>query len=188
MATYKVRIRGTSSYLQHRYPMPDEEAKFREECEKKGLDAKKTSNIEASWYRNDGGAYIPAEHIKQAITGAGKSQKVSGKGNATWNNIIKVSVAVLPAEISFDPPRQNYSEVHKAYVKVGNARVLRERPCFHKGWEAAFNVVADAGDIDEKNLHKFIEKAGMRGIGDYRPEKGGSYGTFEVVGFERIEA
>lgn len=188
MATYKVRIQGTSSYLQHRYPMPDEEQKFKGECEEKGLDPKKTSNIEASWYSNSTGAYIPSEHVKQSITGAGKSQKVAGKGNATWNNIIKVSVAVLPAEIPFDPPRSKYDEVHKAYVKVGNARVLRERPCFHKGWEAVFEVAADSGDIDEKNLRKFVEKAGMRGIGDYRPEKGGSYGTFKVVSFERIEA
>jgi hypothetical protein len=117
-----------------------------------------------------------------------RSQKVAGKGNATWNNIIKVSVAVLPAEVPFAPPRSNYDEVHKAYVKVGNARVLRERPCFHKGWEAEFEVAANAGDIDEKNLRKFVEKAGMRGIGDHRPEKGGSYGTFKVISFERIEA
>jgi hypothetical protein len=86
MATYKVRIKGTSPYLQHRYPKPKEEQKFKEECESKGLDPKKTSNIEASWYRNKEGAFIPAEHLKQALVGAGKGEKVGGKGNATWNN------------------------------------------------------------------------------------------------------
>jgi hypothetical protein len=187
MATYKVRIRGTAPYLQHRYPMPDEEQRFKEECESKGLDPKKTSNIEASWYQNSDGAFIPAEHLKQALVGAGKGEKVGGKGNATWNNVLKVAAAVLPAEISFLPAKKSYDFVHQAYAKVGMARVLRERPAFAKGWEAEFTLEADASEIDEKNLHKFIGKAGRRGIGDYRPEKGGSFGTFELVEFKRID-
>ena len=188
MATYKVRICGTAPYLQHRYPMPDEEEKFEEECRASGLDPKRTSNIEASWYRNKEGAFIPSEHIKGAITGAGKGEKVGGKGNATWNNILKVSVAVLPAEVKFTPPKKKYDEVHKAYAKVGMARVLRQRPCFLKGWEAEFTLEADSADIDETHLKGFMIKAGRRGIGDYRPEKGGSFGTFEIVKFQRIEA
>jgi len=188
MATYRVRIRGTAPYIQHRYPMPDEEEKFKDWCESQGLDPKKTSNIEASWYRNGIGAYIPFEHIKQAITGAGKGEKVGGKGNATWNNILKVSAAVLPAEIPFIPAKIKYDEVHKAYVKVGMARVLRERPSFNAGWEVEFSLEADSSDIDEANLKRFVTKAGRRGIGDYRPEKGGSFGTFELVNFERLEA
>ena len=187
MATYKVRIKGTAPYLQHRYPMPDEEQKFAKECEAKGLDPKKTSNIEGSWYKNNKGAYIPSEHIKGAITGAGKGEKVEGKGNSTWNNILKVAVAVLPGEVSFDPPKTKYDEVHKAYAKVGMARILRERPCFQAGWEAEFSLEADASGIDEMNLKRFITKAGRRGIGDYRPEKGGSFGAFEVVRFDLVE-
>ncbi len=188
MATYKVRIHGTAPYLHHRYPMPDEEEKFVEECKAKGLDPKKTSNIEASWYRNGEGAFIPSEQIKGAITGAGKGEKVGGKGNATWNNILKVAVAVLPPEVMFTPPRKSYDEIHKAYAKVGMARILRERPCFKTRWEAEFLLEADAAGIDEGNLKRFMTKAGRRGIGDYRPEKGGSFGTFEIVKFERIEA
>lgn len=187
MATYRVRIKGTAPYLQHRYPMPDEEEKFKKKCEADGLDPKKTSNIEDSWYSNDQGAYIPFEHVKQSITGAGKGEKVSGKGNATWNNILKVAVAIQPAEIPFAPPKKRYDDVHKAYAKVGMARILRERPQFNTGWEAEFSVDGDASDIDEANLKRFVRKAGRRGIGDYRPEKGGSYGTFEVIGFQRVE-
>lgn len=187
MASYKVRVRGTAPYLQHRYPMPDEEEVFKKECEAQGLDPKKTSNIEASWYRNGAGAYIPAEHLKGSIIGAGKGEKVGGKGNATWNNILKVAVAVLPIEVPFSPPRERYDDVHKAYVKVGLARVLRERPAFAPGWEAEFMLEADASEIDEKNLKRFVQRAGRRGIGDYRPEKGGSYGTFELVDFVRVD-
>lgn len=187
MATYKVRIRGTAAYLQHRYPMPDEEETFKAWCEGQGLDPKKTSNIEASWYHNGGDAFVPSEHIKLALVGGGKGEKVGGKGNATWNNVLKVAAAVLPAEIAFDPPKAKYDFVHKAYVKVGMARVLRERPAFEKGWEVEFMLEADSSDVDEANLHRFMKKAGRRGIGDYRPEKGGAFGTFEVVAFERVE-
>jgi len=187
MATYKVRIRGTAPYLQHRYPMPEEEEEFKEWCESQGLDPKKTSNIEDSWYRNDQGAYIPFEHLKQALVGAGKGQKIEGKGNMTWNNHLKVAVAITPPQVSFSPAKEKYDDVHRAYVKVGMARVLRERPCFDSGWETEFSVEADTVDVDEANLKRFVERAGRRGIGDYRPEKGGSFGTFELVEFERIE-
>jgi hypothetical protein len=187
MASYKVRIRGTSPLLQHRYPMPDEEKKFGEECEAAGLDPKKTSNIEASWYHNNGGgAYIPAEHIKGALVGAGKGEKVAGRGNTTWNNILKVGVAVIPAEVGFLPTKKTYDYIDKRYCKVGTARVMRERPAFNTGWESEFTLEADA-EVDEKNLGKLMRRAGRRGIGDYRPEKGGGFGTFEVVGFERVE-
>jgi len=186
MASYKVRIKGTAPLLQHRYPMPDEEEAFKKRCEEEGLDPKKTSNIEASWYHhNGGGAFIPAEHIKGAIVGAGRGEKVSGRGNATWNNLLKVGVAVIPAEVSFIPPKKTYDFVDQRYCKVQTSRVLRERPAFNIGWEAEFVLEADA-EIDEKNLAKFMRKAGRRGVGDYRPEKGGGFGTFEVMEFERI--
>jgi len=187
MAVYKVRIRGTAPDIQHRYPMPEEEKQFAEECKARGLDPKKTSNIENSWYQNVSGAFIPFEHLKKAIDGSGKGEKVSGKGNATWNNILKIAVAILEPEIPFDPPKQKYEFIHKAYVKVGMARVLRERPAFEKGWEAEFNLEADASEVPETELKRFLTKAGRRGLGDYRPEKGGAFGTFEVLSFHLIE-
>jgi len=187
MAIYAVRIQGTAPYLQHRYPMPEEEGEFKKWCESKGLDPRKTSNIEASWYRNGEGAYIPFEHLKQALVGAGKGQKIEGKGNMTWNNHLKVAAAILPAQVPFSPRKDAYDFVHRAYVKIASSRVLRERPAFKKGWEAEFRVEADSSEVDEANLRRFMDRAGRRGIGDFRPEKGGSFGTFEVLEFERVE-
>lgn len=185
MPTHKAKIRGTSTYLQHRYPMPEEAAAFTEECTKAGLDPKKTSNVEASWYRDGEGACIPAEHIKQALVGAGKGEKVSGKGNSTWNNILKVAAAVAPELIPFTPPKKSYDFIHRAYSRVGSSRVLRERPAFETGWEAEFEIDVDTAEIDETNLRRFLERAGRRGIGDWRPERGGTCGRFEVAEFER---
>ena len=41
--------------------------------------------------------------------------------------------------------------------------------------------------LPETELKRFLTKAGRRGLGDYRPEKGGAFGTFEVLSFHLIE-
>lgn len=187
MASYTVKIQGSAAYIQHRYPLPVEQEEFVKECEEKGLDAKKTSNIEASWYKNENGAYIPVEHLKGAIVGAGKGEKVAGKGNMAWNTILKIGIIITPGEVSFLPVKESYDFVHMAYVKIGAARILRERPAFTSGWKAKFVVDCDSSEIQESDLLRFLKKAGRIGIGDNRPQKSGSFGTFEVVKFEREE-
>jgi hypothetical protein len=186
MSTFQVEIRGTAAYIQHRYPMPDEEEKFKKECEEQGIDPRKTSNVEDSWYRNGVGAYIPAVQLKGAIIGSGKGEKISGKGNMTWNTILKIGAILSPGEIAFTPRKDSYDFIHQAYVKIGTARVLRERPAFSAGWKATFMIDCDVSEIPEQDLLRLLKKAGRIGIGDNRPEKSGSNGTFEIISMERI--
>jgi hypothetical protein len=187
MSSYAVRIKGTGPYIQHRYPMPDEIDKFKEWCKTQGIEPDRTDDVESSCYRNGSGAYIPAFHFKKAIVNAGKGEKVAGKGNMTWNNKVKVALIISPGEIPFSPAKPSYDFVHEAYVKVGQARILRRRPAYATGWLADFIIDVDSTEVPEAEVKRFIKKSGRIGIGDNRPEKSGAYGTFELVAFERLQ-
>ncbi len=186
MARYEIQAKlKDPGMLQHRFPMPDEAAKFATQCLADGLDPKKTSNVEDSWYRNGSGAFIPPEHVKGAILDGCKGVKVPGSGNATFTRAVKSGLMVSPCEILLNC--EKYDSVHACYVKVGTARVLRERPLFKAGREFTFEVEAEASEIDEAHVKRFIEKAGRIGLGDWRPASGGAFGTFSVELFKRVD-
>ena len=73
-----------------------------------------------------------------------------------------------------------------AIVKVQNNRVPKYRPQFNN-WELTFQVEVDDELVDENQLKQWLEIAGRRiGMGDWRPEKSGQYGRFDVVKFKKI--
>ena len=71
-------------------------------------------------------------------------------------------------------------------VVVQRARVLRTRAKFDT-WGCRFGVDVDEELVDEAVLRKWLEIGGSRiGIGDWRPEKSGIYGRFEVVSITEV--
>ena len=65
-------------------------------------------------------------------------------------------------------------------AKVGAAKVQRTRPIF-RSWKLAFSGVLDTEILDFADLEAVAKIAGqLVGLGDWRPEKGGSYGRFSA--------
>ena len=66
--------------------------------------------------------------------------------------------------------------------------MLRSRPKIPK-WEATFYIIYDKTFLPNVDiLRQILSDAGKRfGLLDYRPQKGGPFGVFEVVEFEVIE-
>ena len=72
-------------------------------------------------------------------------------------------------------------------VVVQRARVLRTRAKFDE-WGAVFLLDVDPELVDEPHLDKWLAIGGKRiGLGDWRPEKSGKYGRFEVEEIEPID-
>ena len=66
-------------------------------------------------------------------------------------------------------------------VVVQRARILRTRAKFDD-WGLRFVLECDDELIDREQLAAWLDIAGRRiGLGDWRPEKSGDYGRFEVV-------
>lgn len=71
-------------------------------------------------------------------------------------------------------------------VRVGQARLLRTRARFDR-WAATILVDVDPELVDQEQLLVWLDIGGRRlGVGDWRPEKSGQFGRFEVEAIEAV--
>ena len=70
-------------------------------------------------------------------------------------------------------------------VVVQRNRILRTRAMFDVPWSCTFGVDADDELVSKEHLERWMDIAGRRiGLGDWRPEKSGTYGRFELSSIE----
>lgn len=71
-------------------------------------------------------------------------------------------------------------------VVIQRNRILRTRAKFDE-WGVTFVVEADDEIVDEVQLRRWLEIGGRRiGLGDWRPEKSGDFGRFQVESIQKI--
>ena len=67
-------------------------------------------------------------------------------------------------------------------VVVQKARILRTRAKFDCPWSAKFRVETFGGAVGANHLGEWAEIGGRAiGLGDWRPQRSGSFGRFELV-------
>lgn len=128
--------------------------------------------------------YQPATHLDRALIEAGKKIRVKGQGKATYSKLFGSMISVEEFEIVHK--KQTY-EIYKALVVIPSTkgRVMRYRPLF-KDWALEFHINFEE-EIPAEVIKEALEIAGKYvGIGDWRPEKKGKFGKFQVVKFEEI--
>lgn len=132
-------------------------------------------------YRAEGGGYYhPSEAFKKAMFFAVKGRKF---GKLSAPGII--TATVFPAETEAmlvdakGKPLTRYSIDRRSVVNPSNkARVLRCRPSWSP-WEIKVAMEIDVAILGEQQALSALQLAGrIIGIGDYRPQKGGSFGRF----------
>jgi len=72
-------------------------------------------------------------------------------------------------------------EPYDSLVNIGGKTVEKRRAIF-KTWSISLRVrINDVNTVRTEDVINIFRHAGIRvGVGDYRPEKGGTFGTFEV--------
>ena len=84
--------------------------------------------------------------------------------------------AILASKVQFTVP-----------VVIQRSRILRTRPMFEE-WGAEVIVNTDPALVTEAQLTHWLEIGGSRlGLGDWRPEKSGTFGRYELESIEQIE-
>lgn len=132
----------------------------------------------------EGTIYQPATHIDRALIEAGKKIKVKGQGKATYSKLFGSMVNVEEFELVHKNPTY---ETFKALVVIPSTkgRIMRYRPMF-KDWALQFHIESE-DEIPAEAIKEALEIAGKYvGIGDWRPEKKGKFGKFQVVKFKEI--
>lgn len=171
MQTLKVVIRGVSPLLMHRFiGEPPEGMKNKPPKEQAELAAyrdPKTQDL-----------YIPVENLTRAlISGASYSK---GKGRSSLQKEVAAAVFISPARISLGTKTFEV-DTRAVVIPATRGRVLAHRPRIDE-WGASFNLEYDETLIKKEQIGKIISDTGARsGLMDFRPEKKGPYGRFEVV-------
>jgi hypothetical protein len=125
---------------------------------------------------------LPA-HVLDSCVREG-SRKIKLGKQASAGAIVEGDGAFYPVGVSdlnkiFADEQSHY----RVAVKVGTAKVIRNRPRFKAGWSAEFSVLIDDSVIEIEQILQALENAGkLVGIGDWRPgaPRGGSFGRFVV--------
>lgn len=139
---------------------------------------------------DDGRVEIPAFAIKCAVVAAAKyaGDQIPGKGKATWTKKFQCGI-LIPENAVTDCTVDDITPVtinaNPDGVRGSGKRVFRTFPQLRK-WSATLTVLVLDEIITRGVLEKYFTAAGQFvGVGQYRPENGGTNGRFiaEVVSF-----
>lgn len=135
------------------------------------------ADYEACFYKTDAGAYgFPAIGVKAAMVSA--CRFVDAK-MTVMRGAFHIDCEMLEV-IGTPRPREDM-------VRVGMGTAdIRYRPEFPE-WRIPVTIKFNASVISAEQIANLLNAAGFGvGIGEWRPEKNGSYGRFHVGGTEEI--
>jgi len=181
MKQYKVEINGTTPLLQNK---PEEYGFDEQWVEKLASTDWEKDAIKKLYIDSEGVIYQPSNHIERALIEAGKKIKLKGRGKATYSKLFGSMVSIVEFEL---PHKIKDYEIFKALVVIPSTkgRVMRYRPMF-KNWKLDFTVEFE-DEIPQDVIKEALEIAGKYvGIGDWRPEKKGKFGKFQVTSFQEV--
>jgi hypothetical protein len=187
--TLEVPIRGTSPLVVHR---------FSEKAKREMLDnaqGKKTprapkdpqAEYEAAFYHlKDGGYGFPALAFKSATVGGARFY-----GKQITMTALKqfVFFSGEPGEDGhYYVPITGEPKMREDVVRVGRGGTdLRYRPEFSE-WTTVLTVTYVSSMLTRNSLLSLIDAGGMGvGVGEWRPERDGDFGTYQIDSSRKIE-
>ena len=198
---YEIHIQGTTGIIMHngaagldtRSPANLEKAEI---ARKKGSNRTETDDARlrelecqtSLWLDTDGTPTIPEGALRSMIETAARKLK---QGPQVREGLIVERI------LEFDYDREKYGTDaatfgKKAQFTVGvvvqRNRILRTRAKFDD-WACRFVIEVDDELCDLEQLQTWLDIGGRRiGLGDWRPEKSGSYGRFSVKEVKALPA
>ena len=179
MKRFRVKIQGSSPYLMHKFSGKDEKVGGTP-----GVQDWKEEVSRALYKNGEGKLFVPSSQIHGCLIEAGKQMRVVGKGKSTYSKLFGAFCLVEPMEVIISPQKFDTDE---RSVVIQKSRVIRYRPKWEK-WSLEFDVVSHEEGISGEAIKQGLEQGGKySGIGDYRPQKKGPFGRFEVIHFEEVK-
>lgn len=185
MKIVQVQIKGISPLLQHRFSENAEAGKSTRAVHVK--EETPREQAEKVVYRTDEGRfYFPGAAISRMLREAGGAHKQRGSRKSLK---YIVPAAVIVPEEAIPIRNGNGKSFAKDFevdsrpvtIPATKGRIMRHRPRFDD-WSAKFALEIDDELLSGETIHQLLEEGGRRiGIGDYRPERGGPFGRFQVI-------
>lgn len=187
MTIIEVTIRGDQSLLQHRFSEDAEAAS----STRKVLVTRGTPREEAEkvCYRNGKGFYHPGAAIGRLLREAGGGHKLRGSRKSA-KYIVPSAVLVLQDKIDLlngdgkSPAKDFEVDSRPVVIPSTKGRVMRHRPRFDE-WSMKFTLRINEQILPLDFVQTLLTEGGQQlGLGDYRPEKGGPFGVFQITSWE----
>lgn len=188
--TIQVSIRGISPLISHQF---SEKARKQMRDKKLGQKVKNRevadpeSELEAATYRlSDGSFGVPATAIKNAMTEA--AHKDLGIPRTVLRRGLFIIADDTPTGgVPLVRLRTTERIMREDVVRVGmGSSDLRWRPEFPK-WELDLRIQYDTEWLQVETIVGLLQRAGFGiGIGEWRPERDGDFGRFEIVKQEEV--
>ena len=189
MKTYKIKLKSTSPYMQHR--MDDSTLEQWEKQrgvihERPGIDEIDNKKAEFHCHRNEEGkCYIPSDHIKGALINAASSIKAKvGTRSKSMKPTVAGCFSIFPEQILL--PDFDQIDKRSAVNRNIKGRVITVRPKWSK-WEIELILKVSEDSILKEIIKNIFLIAGQQvGIGSYRPTNSGPFGCFEIIKIEDL--
>lgn len=186
MKTITFEIKGITPLLQHRFGevLEADPGKGTRRIHIKGEDPRQAA--ESCAYRlPTGGLYHPGAAIGRLLREAGGAHKQKGSRKSLKYVVpaaIRVREDVIPLHNGNGAAATEFEvDARPVTIPATKGRIMRYRPRLDT-WSCTFTLVVNENLIDEAIVIQLLTEGGQQiGIGDYRPEKGGPFGCFQVV-------
>lgn len=183
MKTIEVEIRGITSLLTHRFTESSEVPGPVRRTLVKHLEPREEAKLNA-YIADDGTFFFNAQSIPGTMTNAGANHKMRGS-RKTLRFVVPGAVRMECDAITIlngDGPAKDFEvDSRPVTIPATKGRVMRHRPRFDS-WGAKFHILLDDDQLDAETAYQLLSEAGRSvGIGDFRPEKRGPFGTFQIT-------
>ena len=182
----EIEVRGTAPLIVHRWSEKARQMMLDAQQGKKNPKQPKDpqQDFETSMYRfEDGGHGFPIMAFKSAMVKGGA--RVFGK--AVKMTELRQLCIFLADGLGVDGTQLARligpePLMREDMVRVGMGTADIRYRAEYRNWSTILRVEYVPSVIDLSSVVALIDAGGTNGVGEWRPEKSGSYGTYEVVG------
>ena len=195
---YEIVVEGTSPIIPHstegmlKSPLTAERGEII--SKKKHITASDESRLaqietELGIYWDETGVIptIPCTVFRASLLNGAKKYKEGGD--------VREGTAAMSSIFRYDS--EKYGETKEELVNsaqfasvvvVSGKKIIITRPKFDTPWSATFILEVDLELVDKNKMERWVDTAGRRvGMCDWRPQKSGIYGRFQLVEIKEIE-
>lgn len=181
----EVGIKGTAPLIVHRWSEKAKEMMLAAQQGKKTAKQPKdpARDYEESMYRfDDGGHGFPVLGFKAAtVTGAGRTF-----GKSVRMTELRLAMSFLADGTGTDGTQltriTGEPQMREDMVRVGMGTADLRYRAEYRDWSAVLRIAYLPHMIDIESVVALVQAGGINGVGEWRPEKDGVFGTYEVVG------
>jgi len=130
--------------------------------------------------------YLPSTAVNRLLRESAANHKIKGSRKSLKyvvpSAVFSVDDKIIILNGDGQTPAKDFEvDSRPVVIPATKGRVMRHRPRWDV-WSASFELDVDDELLDIKLVHELLVEGGKRiGLGDFRPEKGGPFGRFQVT-------